>query len=42
VKLLFMFELIGELFSYFMVLSLACECVMREDDQSEGFSVVKT
>jgi hypothetical protein len=26
-----MFELIGELFSYFMVLSLACECVMRRE-----------
>jgi hypothetical protein len=29
VKLLFQFEVIGELFSYFIVLSLACECVMR-------------
>jgi hypothetical protein len=31
VKLLFLFELIGELFSYFIVLSLACECVMRRE-----------
>jgi hypothetical protein len=29
VKFLFLFELIGGLFSYFIVLSLACECVMR-------------
>jgi hypothetical protein len=28
VNLLFLFELIGELFSYFIVLSFACECVM--------------
>jgi hypothetical protein len=31
VKLLFLFELIGELFSYFIVLSFACECVMRRE-----------
>jgi hypothetical protein len=31
VKLLFLFEVIGELFSYFIVLSLACECVMRRE-----------
>jgi hypothetical protein len=30
-KLLFLFELIGELFSYFIVLSVACECVMRRE-----------
>jgi hypothetical protein len=31
VKILFLFELTGELFSYFIVLSLACECVMRRE-----------
>jgi hypothetical protein len=31
VKLLFLYEVIGELFSYFIVLSLACECVMRRE-----------
>jgi hypothetical protein len=31
VQFLFLFEVIGGLFSYFIVLSLACECVMRRE-----------
>jgi hypothetical protein len=36
VKLLFLFEIIGVLFSYFTVLSLACERVMRRGQAVRG------